>query len=105
MSIPHDEGVGPETRHTAIKFSLIAVAQRHEPPRYDDIRLKVAVTSSPEATATLLTRSVLIGKTDLVTKSRNALYMPCAAELRAILVCRADTWGAVPKNKLRKCKL
>jgi len=32
MSIPHDEGV-PETRHTAIKFLLIAIARRHEPPR------------------------------------------------------------------------
>jgi len=33
MSIPHDEGVGPETRYTAIKFLLIAVARRHKPPR------------------------------------------------------------------------
>jgi len=51
---------------------------------------------SPEVTATLLTRSVLTGRTDLVTKCRNALYMRCAAEQRAILVWRADTWGAVP---------
>jgi len=31
MSISYDEGVGPETRHTAIKFSLIA--RRYESPR------------------------------------------------------------------------
>jgi len=33
MSISHDKAVSPETRHKTIKFSLIVVARRHEPPR------------------------------------------------------------------------
>jgi len=32
-SISYDKAVSPETRHKTIKFPLIVVARRHEPPR------------------------------------------------------------------------
>jgi len=71
MNISHDKGVGPETRH-------IATAQATEIRRHP----RVAVTSSPKATATLLTMSMLIGRINMVTKCRNALNMRCGTEQR-----------------------
>jgi len=74
MSISHDKVVSPETRHIPINFRL---SRSLDGASYseDDTRLKVAVTSSLEVTATLLTISVLIGRTDLVTNRQNALYI------------------------------